>query len=372
MEIPFDPHISAEDLKIIRQHAFDAERAGALTGAMLSLIDQKGWLQMLVPACCGGLEWPLPRVVSLLESLARADANMGWCVNLGAGANMFAGYLEKESAREIFGASGAWCAGSGAIGGEAGKCRGGYRISGRWKYASGSRHASHFTANCFLLDGQGNAIMENGKRAFRSFIFPAHEATVHATWDVTGLQATSSNDFSVSALFVPEAHSFSLLHPSDFAGGPLYRFPFAVLAVVNMACMPTGIALHFLDLFEALINRKKPLYRETVLSGDEKIQALFQSSKTDFLTARKAMLDALNRAWAPFEDGAQADEALLQHLVSCSRHAAEKARDLVHELFPVCGMDILYSGSELNKVWRDMAAAGQHYLLSPMFEWNAT
>lgn len=367
METHLNQLIGDKELKIIREQAFAAEDSGMLTGEVLDLIYQNRWLQVLIPIRCAGLEWHLPRVVSLFERLAYADANVGWCVNLGAGANMFAGYLGRESAQEIFRSPETWCAGSGAISGQAKKCAGGYIVSGLWKYASGSAHASYFTANCFLFDEHNNVIKESGRQAFRSFIFPADKVAIKATWSVTGLKATSSNDFSVSEIFVPEAHVFSLLRPSDFAGGPLYRFPFSVLAVVNMACMPTGIALHFLELFEALMNRKRPLHLDGLLNQQEQVLALFQSAKNTFLEARSAMLDALDAAWAPFEAGKRADTAQLQRLISCSRNAAAKARDLIHELFPVCGMDILYSGAELNKVWRDMAAAAQHYLLSPMY-----
>jgi alkylation response protein AidB-like acyl-CoA dehydrogenase len=368
MEVSFNSIIDDNALELIREEAFAAEQQGALRGPVLDLIYRQHWLQVLVPARCGGSEWPLPRVVALFEHLAYADANVGWCVNLGAGANMFAGYLPDESAREIFRSPKTWCAGSGAISGHAKKCAGGYIVSGFWKYASGSAHASHFTANCFLWDEQDQAIMENGEQGFRSFIFPADQGALKSTWNVTGLKATSSHDFSASGIFVSEAHVFSLSGSSNFACGPLYRFPFSVLAVVNMACMPTGIALHFLELLGALMKRKKPLHGKTVLSEDKKIQALVERSENTFLAARSSLFTALNKAWLSIESGGTAVESEMQDLVTCARNAAQMARNLVHELFPVCGMDILYSGSELNKIWRDMAAASQHYLLSPMYK----
>src|SRR5690606_18355344 len=154
-------------------------------------------------------------------------------VNLGAGANMFSGYLEKEAAQKIFNSEKTCCAGSGAISGRATKVAGGYKISGYWKYASGSAHATHFTANCFILDEKNNQIFEDGKVVFKSFIFPKEKVEIKDTWHVIGLKATSSNDFEVNNLFVPEHCSFSLLKPSEHAASSLFQIPFELLAVVN-------------------------------------------------------------------------------------------------------------------------------------------
>jgi len=363
---PISNLISEEDLKTIRLSASRSEKEGRLVPENLALIYQNKWFQIMEPKSCGGLEWPLPQTVRLFEALAWADANVGWCVNLGAGANMFSGYLEAPTASAIFNSEAICCAGSGAVGGTARKVKDGFIISGRWKYASGAAHATHFTANCFLADEDNRPLMKNGQQVFRSFIFPAKAVTLQNTWKVIGLKATSSDDFEVKDLFVPESCTFSLLGASCFAQGPLYKFPFGLLAVVNMACMPTGIALHFIDLFQELAATKRPLHAQGLLKDNQQVKMIFEKVTHDFYAAREEMYQALDEVWTCYEQVGSANDRLINQLRLSAKEAAEKARDTVNALFPLCGMDILYLDSALNKVWRDMATASQHYILSPL------
>lgn len=368
MEFPLHPReiIDPGAVDIIRENTFRSENSGQLNEETLQLIYKNNWLQPLMPRSCGGLEWDLPKVVTLFEALAWADGNVGWCVNLGAGANMFAGYFDENTAKTIFHSREIWCAGSGAPSGTAKKTAGGYIVSGYWKYASGSAHATHFTANAVLLNEKDQPVEEDGKQVFRSFIFPKEKVRILDTWHVTGLKATSSNDFEVKDIFVPEDHVFSLIKPSAFVDGPLYHFPFDALAVINMACMPTGMALHFIDLFHELIKTKKPLYSDTTLDKNEVVMTLFRETTNAFNHARQKMYEALTAAWKPYEKGKASSQQALDELIVCSKEAVQKARKMIFDLYQLCGMNIVFSGSELNKVWCDLAVASQHYLLSPL------
>lgn len=363
-EALIDRHITEQ----IRQYTFETEAAGSLSPAVLALIYQQRWFQLLVPAAFGGQELNLPDTVKLFEALAWADANMGWCVNLGAGANMFAGYMDSATAEVIFHSPQTCCAGSGAVSGKARKTAGGYILSGRWKYASGANHATHFTANAAILDEDGLPVREEDQPLFRSFIIPAQQIINHRNWTAIGLKATSSNDFEAQEVLVPEACTFTLLKPSAFANGPLYKFPFSQLAIVNMTCMITGIAIHFMDLYGELAKHKKPLHSDKLLQDNATAQHIYETAANRFLEARTKMYEALQSVWNIYEQGQQADEQTLQQLSHTCRKATEASRALINELFPLCGMSILDPATELNKVWRDAMTAGQHYLLSPLYQ----
>ncbi|PSK89328.1 hypothetical protein [Taibaiella chishuiensis] len=359
--------LSEATVQQLRAAAPATEAQQRLPADTLTLLYENRWFHVLVPAALGGQELPLPEVVRLFEALAWADANVGWCVNLGAGANIFAGYLPGPAAKNIFAPAATCCAGSGAITGTAHKVPGGYQVSGRWKYASGSAHATHFTANCALLNEAGNPVLEENVPAFRSFIFPAKQVTILDTWQVIGLKATSSNDFEVTAIFVPDTQVFSLVKASPFAQGPLYRFPFEQMAVVNMACMLTGIALHFADLYHELAAHKKPIHSDKLLAENEKAQAIENKAATAFYTAREHMYHTLQLTWNEYEAEKTASASLLEALSRDARKAALEARNLINALYPLCGMSITNPASALNKVWRDAATAGQHYLLGPLY-----
>ncbi len=326
--------LAPEALLHIRANALATEVLQRLPQDTLELLYRHRWFHVLVPAAAGGGEIPLPEAVRLFEALAWADANVGWCVNLGAGANIFAGYFAGQTAEEIFLPAQTCCAGSGALTGTARKVAGGYQVSGQWKYASGSAHATHFTANCYLQDENGQQLYDNNQPVFRSFIFPAANATVLDTWHVIGLKATSSNDFKAEDIFVPETHTFSLLQASSFAKGPLYQFPFEQMAVVNMACMLTGIALHFIDLYHELAAHKKPLHGQGLLSENEIAKAIEEKTSTAFYTAREHMYHTLQLSWKEYEAGKTAGTTLLQALNRDARNAAKAAQHVISSLYP--------------------------------------
>ena len=360
--------LSEQIIESLRSKAFITEDLKSLPEETLDIIYSERWLQILVPKICGGLEYSLPQAVQLFEALAFADANVGWCVNLGAGANMFSGYLEQQLSKQIFGNARTWCAGSGAISGKANITKGGYILNGRWKYASGANYATHFTANAFLLDENGNEILEDNQPKFRSFIIPANEIINYKNWNAIGLKATSSNDFMANNIFVPEAETFSLLKPSDFATGTIYQFPFGLLAEINMTCMLTGIAMHFEEAYKILAAHKKPLHSNSLLAENPKASTIFKEASERFHNARTGMYHQLNIVWECYEQGNIADTKAVQLFKDANKEATAASRNLINALFPLCGLNIADPKSELNKTWRDAAVAGQHYLLSPLFQ----
>jgi alkylation response protein AidB-like acyl-CoA dehydrogenase len=357
-----DPDMVAE----IRNHAAVSEVLGRLPDAILELIYEKCWFKLMVPRACGGLERPLPEVTRLFEALAWAEGNLSWCVNLGAGANMFAGYFDKVTAQALFSSPKACCAGSGAVSGRAVPTEGGYRVTGSWRYASGSSHATYFTANAMLDDANGQPITENGQPVFRSFLFPAVRVTVHDSWRSLGLQATASHDFSVDDVFVPDIHVFSLLEPSEHAGGPLFRFPFVPMAVLNTAVMLTGATLHFIDLYEGIAQSKRVPDGTALLAEDNRVKSITEAATTPFLEARNVMFERLEATWAAYIHGPQPSDEATRSLSEASRRAATAAREAITALYPLCGMRILDPKNELNKVWRDAMTMSQHVLLSPV------
>lgn len=348
----------------IREKSMACEAAGHLLPEIMELVYAHDWLRTLMPEACGGKEMALTDTVRLFEALAWADANVGWAVNLGAGANMFAGYFDHDAVQGIFADKKVCCAGSGAVSGTAIKVPGGYRLSGKWKYASGAAHATHFTANAHLLDAPGMDVEENN---FRSFIVPAQQVKVMPTWDAIGLRATSSHDFEIDSVFVPQNHSFSLLSPSEWSVSPLYRFPFALMAVINMTSMISGIALHFIDLFLALSETKKPLHGKVVLKDEPIVRQVTDHVLPRFYAARSLMYETLEKAWAQCCETGRVEAGLATDLSKAAMEVSKTARSSINELYPLFGLSIVQPSTAANKVWRDAATAGQHYLVSPLY-----
>lgn len=354
--------------QILRSASPEAENKGALTAAQLECIYVQRYLRIWIPQDLGGAEMPLPDAVALLEALCWADGSVGWVVNLGAGANLFAGYMQPDAARKFFTDEKAWAAGSGAITGKAVHRRDGYVLTGSWKYASGSAHATLFTFNAWHTDENGQQLRNAaGEPIFSSFAVSAQQVKIVPDWQVMGLRATSSYDFAVDQVWIPEAHRFDLQHPSPFHEGPLYRFPFLTFAEITTSIMLSGMAYHFLDEFEWLLQHKKPSGFDRLLGNIPIVAHTWHEIQSLFQQTRNRYYQTLKQVW---HDHVSTGALTPDQLLAMKKAAGELAMvslQAVEKLYPFCGMTAIYLQHPLNRIWRDIHVASQHQLVSPLY-----
>ncbi|HXO75773.1 MAG TPA: hypothetical protein VN824_11070, partial [Puia sp.] len=184
--------------EILRSKSAEAEVIRDLHPDQLALIYTQQWFRMLLPegyplTSPGKPPLSLSQLVRLEEGLSWADGSVGWMVTLCSGAGWFAGFFPPAAYSDIFSDKQLCVAGSGAPSGEAHVVPGGYRISGRWDYASGALHATAFTANCVIVDNGQAVLKDDGSPLVRPFLFRKEEVSVDKNWNTVGLIATGSH-----------------------------------------------------------------------------------------------------------------------------------------------------------------------------------
>lgn len=351
--------MKAEERELIISESQEAEELGTLTEKQLDLIYRKKWFHLLVPKEMGGEQLNLPDFALFMEELAIADGSFAWNVNLGAGANMFAGFMQPETANKIFASEKTCIAGSGAVAGKAEKTTEGFKINGNWKYASGSKHATHFSLNS-PIDG------DSGKVS--SFLVPAKFVEIKETWTVMGLKATASCDFKVKDGKVPSEYAFDLQKPSEYNNEALYRFPFVLLAEINMLVMTTGLAKSF---YSQCIEIAKQKVRKTWTSENLLVEeALFKETSENlyevFEEKRNQVFKLLMEAWKKVEEKKEIGEGEMNQFTNAVLESATACRKLVDGIFPLMAMSVIYQSSRINRTYRDFRVASQHSLLSEM------
>src|SRR6266567_3136097 len=122
----------------------EIERRREVTPEIVDALIERGIFRMLLPKSLGGAELDPLTYTAVLEELARGDGSPAWCLGQNSGCSMIAPYLPAYTAEEVFGGPRgilAWGpelpnAGRGVA------AEGGYRVTGQWGFATGSRHAS--------------------------------------------------------------------------------------------------------------------------------------------------------------------------------------------------------------------------------------
>ena len=91
--------------------------------------------------------------------------------------------------------------------GKAWEVAGGYRVKGRWNFASGIQNANWLYCTCVMMDGETPRRNASGAPVLRAVWVPREQVTIVDTWSVMGMRGTGSQDFTVDEVFVPAPRS---------------------------------------------------------------------------------------------------------------------------------------------------------------------
>ncbi|HWA34558.1 MAG TPA: hypothetical protein VG737_10535 [Cyclobacteriaceae bacterium] len=349
----------------IRSCAHEAEFLRDLHPKQRGIIFREKWFKMFVPKDFGGLDLSLPQVLRIEEALAWADGSTAWVTTLCSGAGWFVGFLDPSLSQKIFRYDDLCVAGSGNVSGLAEIDADGYRINGSWKYASGSLHATLFTANCAITENGKPKLDSDGKQLVRAFALLPNEVQVIRSWNMMGMVATASHSFSVTDLTVPAARAFQIDARHAKIDKPVYRYPFLQLAEATLTVNLSGMAQRFLDLCRERAASKPPSL--SVVEGSE-VEASgvegsgVERSLEELHSARAAFYDAVEVSWKHCELGNDIPLAVSRDITATSRALSQTAIRLVDKLYPHMGLGAADISSEINRIWRNLHTASQHSL----------
>ena len=184
--------------------ADEAEALRTLPQASVNALRESGLFTLKLPAVLGGAEADPVTQVEVIEAVSYIDPSAGWNLMIGAGGLSLCAFLPDEAIEQMFHGGRIPTLAGAIMPGRAVPVDGGYRVTGRWSWASGIRHAEWVGAHV-LVERQGGNPPES-----RFAILSAADVEIHDTWHVAGLKGTGSCDFSATDLFVPEGFTFDL------------------------------------------------------------------------------------------------------------------------------------------------------------------
>ena len=302
------------------------ERTQRLPQNILDALHEARLFRMLYPRSVGGDEVEPGAYVLALEELSRADGSVGWCVSIANSTGLIAAYMDIEAARTIWGDPRATVAWGPPNESRAVAVPGGYRVTGRWDFASGCRHSSWMGAHGCVVEPDGSLRLNRfGRPAIRSWLFPASSAALLDNWSPIGLRGTASESYEVHDLFVPEEYSSTREEPeSRRERGRLYAFPQQTLYSVGIATVALGIARGMLDALMELVCNKTP--RGMVrLADSAAIQAEVARAEARLGASRAYLLDTLATIYAGADDIAPIDVPERARVRLAAAHAITNA-----------------------------------------------
>ena len=332
--------------------ADDIDRERELPEKLFTELADNGFFRLLVPRSLGGGEIDYLEHLSIVQTFAEVDGSTAWCINQN---NVFAtvsAKMPESLAREIWDNPRAVVANGPPTNASAVPVSGGYRLTGRWNFSSGCRHATWMAAVAPVKDPNHGKEPSRGKGEDRMLIMPKGEVTFVDVWQVNGLRGTGTFSFEVKDVFVPNERTFS---PSDTPReeGPLYVMPMLLLFASGFACTALGVARTALDAAVELAGGKRPRLDRNLLRDKPIVQREIGRAEAIWGSARAFLLETAAAAW---ESACQVHALTLEERIRlrlASTHAIRMAAAVVDIVYEVCGSDSIFENKPIQRRFQD-------------------
>jgi indole-3-acetate monooxygenase len=341
----------------IVKRAAEAERARRIPRDLLEELSLAGCFRFLTPASHSGLGGDLPSAMRLFETLGRADASAAWTVMIGGTSWIDLVGLPRATFDELF-ASGRSVIFAGVFSpsGSITAVDGGYKVSGRWSFASGCQHAD-------WLFGNSIERIDDGVPHLRMAVFAPGDVVIEDTWNVSGLCGTGSHHFRVEDLLVPPERTLAPLVDEPCIDAVVARIPPPALISLSIGSIAVGIGQGALDDIVALAGGKTPLLAESTLAGNAHFQFELASADAGVRAARALLNESAELVWATAVRGSPLSLADRASTRAAAVWATNRAAEVVTSAYRAGGGSSLYQASPLQRRLRDVYALTQHFLV---------
>ena len=347
---------------LLEKHASQTDSLRRLPDEVVRALRDSGLCRLMVPKRHGGYQTSVRTYIEVMAEVGRGCGSTAWVASLVNVCEWLAGLFPDRAQQEVWGANrDAWIAGSLAPNGLAVPVDGGWRVSGKWPWASGSLHAQWVACGIHMENERGE--MTN----LGLSLLPIADVTVEDTWFMAGMKGTGSNTILATDAFVPE-HRF-LPYPPAFQGQyrtehvdePVYRVALVPVTVLILAGSQLGAASAALEF---VVSKSKTrgithttFQRQAESSGFQMLVAeAAMKIDTAYLHALRAA-DDLDRAAGA---GRHPDLTERARVRIDTALAAKYAREAVELLVQAHGTSSLADHNPLQRLWRDVHVASHH------------
>jgi alkylation response protein AidB-like acyl-CoA dehydrogenase len=321
-----------------------------LTQPVVKALIDNGFFHMLKPKAYGGMELKPSIFCQVTEAIAQADGSTGWVVCQSNGCSTSAAYLDPKVATEMFGPPNGILAWGPPGPYEAIPVDGGYKITGTWRFASGSQNATYLGAH----------IRVKGTGELRSFLFPKSSARMQDIWHTLGLRGTASNQYSVEDLFIPEERAMYRDNPRHRReNGPLYRFTSNQLYSIGFGGVGLGIARGMIDAFLTLPATKVARGASKPMRENNVVQSQFAQCEARWLSARLMLHHAADDAWDTILDKGEMTLEQRARLRLASTWAIQSSREVCNTIYHAVGSFAVFEENPFERRLRDIHTVAQ-------------
>lgn len=353
--------------------AEDSERLGRLSQESVALIRQAGVMRMLQPTDFGGYAAHPRDFAEAVMAVAKNCGSTGWVCGVGGVHPWEMALMDRRLQAEVWGENpDTWIASPYAAQGIATPVDGGYRLSGRWNFSSGTDHCDWIFLGARVGDTMPPKVLH--------VVLPRADYTiVEDSWDVIGLCGTGSKDVIVDGAFIPHYRTIDFEHvasgvrAAEAAGRTetVYQLPF-------WAMFPLGITAAVIGITEGALAAHLDYQRDRVAATGTKIKddpyVLYAISEAaaEIAASRVQLLDGISRLYDLADAGREItfeDRSMVRrNQIRCAWRAVSAA----DAIFARSGGNAARRNNPLQRFWRDAHVGLGHAIQTPGSIYHST
>jgi len=342
-------------LPAIRDRALETERLRQIPAETVTDLKQAGLLNIPTPQRYGGYEHDIDLMFEVAMTVGQACGSTGWCYSVWSIHNWMLGFWPEQAQDEYF-ATGPDTLSSSAFAptGRLTPVDGGFKLSGRWEFSSGSDAATWALLGAM---GQTGPCM---------VLVPREDYEIVDTWFVSGLKGTGSKDISVEDAFVPGHRIGAIMgdvrgnNAYELHGRDSYRLPPMSLLPFTLCSPIVGMAEGAIEEFTNRLRGKTGQGR-TAESVALQLRLAESAAEADAarLLVTTTTRDLIERA----SRGDFPDELAQATTRRRYSYIAKLCVQSVNRLFEASGGHSLFESEAMQRFHRDVHAGSHQHAL---------
>ncbi|WP_334040337.1 acyl-CoA dehydrogenase family protein [Burkholderia ambifaria] len=341
-----------------------AQAQGRIPAETIADMQAAGFFKVLQPKRYGGYELDPQAFFDIQMALARGCMSTAWVYGVVGVHNWQLALFDERAQQDVWGKDPATLIASTYMPvGRVSPVDGGFRLSGHWKFSSGSELCEWVFLGALVPPAVAGQPPE-----YRTFLLPKSDYQIQQDWDVLGLRATGSHDIVVDDVFVPAYRTHKAIDGMMGTSpglavndAPLFRLPFAQIFVRAVCTSCIGALQGALDDFTG--------YAATRVSANSGAKTTddpgAQNACANAAVAIDEMTVLLKRNFAELMASVTGGPAVSierrVHFRYQSAQVAERCAQAANALLRHAGGNGIYHRNPLVRRFLDLHAARAHY-----------
>lgn len=351
---------------LLREHAAKGDADRRVADESIDALSDAGLFKVTQPKRYGGYQATMRTFMDVSAAVSEGDGSAGWVVTLVNVCHWLVSLFSERAQNEVFAGAEPRVTGVLTPSATSRKVNGGWRVTGRWYFNSGSWWSTWAVLGTPLADENGEVIDQG------LVLIPASDLVIEDVWYVAGMRGTASNCLVATDAFVPEHRVMSMpdaiegRYPTPFSGETLYRSAFIPVLTLVLAGPQLGLGRAALDLVLDKAAKKPVSY---TIFGTQAESTAFQLQMAEAATRIDAATLLCQRAAADIDDAAASGEypgyLARARVRADAGYAVQNVVEALTTLMNAHGAGAFADTSPLQRIWRDSNTAARHAVISP-------